>query len=158
MYFYLYVFNKYNFCNFYKFFAYVLNTSLIAAREKFQILKNGSFYQGAWPPLNYEIPHYKPSSLHSQPFWTQIFVSFKYPDSFSCWANALLLYLSIFQEHLIVLFFFERPTSSPPGYLWHNAHTPGSFSVPCTNSLFQNNSYQFVYGLTRLQTTNITIN
>ena len=33
------------------FFAYVLNTYLIAAREKFKILKNGSDYQGAWPPL-----------------------------------------------------------------------------------------------------------
>ena len=26
---------------------------LIAAREKFQILKNGSVYPGAWPPLQY---------------------------------------------------------------------------------------------------------
>ena len=35
------------------FFAYFLNMYLIAAREKFQILKNGLDYQGAWPPLNY---------------------------------------------------------------------------------------------------------
>ena len=28
-------------------------TYLIAAREKFHILKNGSDYQGAWPPLLY---------------------------------------------------------------------------------------------------------
>ena len=35
------------------FFAYLLNTYLIAAREKFQILKNGSDCQGAWPPLVY---------------------------------------------------------------------------------------------------------
>ena len=35
-----------------------LNTYLITAREKFQILKNGSDYQGAWPPLYYNnIPH-----------------------------------------------------------------------------------------------------
>ena len=37
------------------FFAYLLNTGtyLIAIREKSQILKNGSDYQGAWPPLVY---------------------------------------------------------------------------------------------------------
>ena len=32
------------------FFACLLNMYLIAAREKFQILKNGSDYHGAWPP------------------------------------------------------------------------------------------------------------
>ena len=31
-------------------FAYLLNMYLIVAREKFQILKNGSNYQGACPP------------------------------------------------------------------------------------------------------------
>ena len=35
------------------FVAYLLNTYLIAAREEFQILKNGSDYRGAWPPLYY---------------------------------------------------------------------------------------------------------
>ena len=35
------------------FFAYILNTYLMAAREKFQMLKNGSDYQEAWPPLVY---------------------------------------------------------------------------------------------------------
>ena len=52
LYFYLYVFNTYNFCIFLNtFFADLLNTYLIAARENCQILKNGSEYQGAWPPL-----------------------------------------------------------------------------------------------------------
>ena len=37
------------------FFAYLYNTYLIAAREQFQILKNGSDYQVAWPPLVYII-------------------------------------------------------------------------------------------------------
>ena len=36
-------------------FARLLNTYLIVAREKFQILKNGSDYQGAWPPLHYTV-------------------------------------------------------------------------------------------------------
>ena len=35
------------------FFAHLLNTYLIAARKKIQILKNGTEYQGAWPPLKY---------------------------------------------------------------------------------------------------------
>ena len=35
------------------FFAYLLSVYLIAAREQFQILKNGSDYQVAWPPLIY---------------------------------------------------------------------------------------------------------
>ena len=31
-------------------------------------------------------------------------------------------------------FFFEKPTSSPPGYLGHSAHTPGPFSMfLCSN-------------------------
>ena len=55
LYFYLYVFNKYNFCNIFKIILCLLNTYLIAALEKFQILKNGSDYQGAWPPLYYII-------------------------------------------------------------------------------------------------------
>ena len=56
MYFYLYVFNTYNFCNFFNtFLTELLNTYLIAAREKFKILKNGSNYQGAWPPLHYNM-------------------------------------------------------------------------------------------------------
>ena len=37
------------------FFAYLLSTYLIAASEKFQILKSGSDYQGAWPPLPYRL-------------------------------------------------------------------------------------------------------
>ena len=37
------------------FSAYLLNTYLIAAREKFHILKNGSDYQLDWPPLVYFI-------------------------------------------------------------------------------------------------------
>ena len=37
------------------FFAYLLSTYLIAAHEKFQLLKNGSDYQGAWPPLLYRL-------------------------------------------------------------------------------------------------------
>ena len=55
LYVYLYVFNKYNFCKqilipFFIPFKYVL----IAAHEKFLILKNGSDYQGAWPSLLYD--------------------------------------------------------------------------------------------------------
>ena len=38
-----------------KFFAYLLNAYLIVPREKFQILKNGSDYQGAWPLLLYTV-------------------------------------------------------------------------------------------------------
>ena len=58
--FYLCVFNKYKFCKFVKYifcvpfkyvYNYLLNTYIIAAREKYQILKNGSDYQGAWPLL-----------------------------------------------------------------------------------------------------------
>ena len=37
------------------YFAYLLNTYLIAARKEFQILINGSEYQGAWPPLIYNL-------------------------------------------------------------------------------------------------------
>ena len=45
--------------NFFKYvFAYLLNTYLIAAREKFQILKNGSDYQGAVPSLVYTLNNY----------------------------------------------------------------------------------------------------
>ena len=40
------------------FFADLLNTYLIEARENFQILENGSDYQGAWPPLAWTITIY----------------------------------------------------------------------------------------------------
>ena len=33
------------------FFLHTFKYALIVAREKFLILKNGSDYQGAWPPL-----------------------------------------------------------------------------------------------------------
>ena len=55
-------------------------------------------------------------------------------------------------------FFFKKPTSTPPGYLGHSAHTPGSFSMSYTKTLFQNISYESVSGLARLHTTYITIN
>jgi len=44
-------------------FLHTLNTYLIAAREKFQILKNGSDYQGAWPPLVYGVVKLKCSRI-----------------------------------------------------------------------------------------------
>ena len=53
LYFYIDVLNKYNFCNFLIPFKY--GTYLIEAREQFKILKNGSVYQGAWPPMLYKI-------------------------------------------------------------------------------------------------------
>ena len=34
-------------------------------------------------------------------------------------------------------FFFEKPTSSPAGYLGHSALTPGSFSISYTKTLFK---------------------
>ena len=51
--------------------------------------------------------------------------------------------------HLLDFFFWKAPLP-PPGYLRHSAHIPGSFSMSYT--LFQNNSYEPVYGLARLHT------
>ena len=45
--------------------------------------------------------------------------------------------------------FFFRSPPPPPRYLGHSDHTPGSFSMPYTKTLFQINSYESVYGLAR---------
>ena len=57
-----------------------------------------------------------------------------------------------------ILFLEVHLLPPPPGYLGHSAHTPGSFSMSYTKNVFQNNSYESVYGLARLHTTCITIN
>ena len=65
--------------------------------------------------------------------------------------------LSYFLNGYLILRFFEKPTSSPPGYLGHSPHTPGSFSMSYTKTLFQINSYESVYGLALLHTTYHTV-
>ena len=54
--------------------------------------------------------------------------------------------------YILVGTFFFWEAHLPPRNLDHSAHTPGSFSMSYTKTLFQNNSYESVYGLTRLHT------
>ena len=51
-------------------FAYLLNTYLIAASEKFQILKNGSDCNEAWPPLVYTEYVLQPWLVNCRPHTT----------------------------------------------------------------------------------------
>ena len=51
--------------------------------------------------------------------------------------------------------FFLEAYLPPPGYLGPSAHTPGSFSMSYTKTLFQINSYESVHGLAQLHTTYI---
>ena len=60
--------------------------------------------------------------------------------------------------NVVHFFVFEKHTSSPPGYLGHTAHTPGSLSMSLTITLFQVRSCESVYGLARLHTILQTIN
>ena len=108
--------------------------------------------------LVYELEWIDISEVFSRFFFFKNFtqLSSSCPKSFShsCHLSpSLSLCLSLGLTQL-----FLEALLSRPGYLWHSAHTPGSFAMSYTKTLFQINSYESVYGLARLHTTYITIN
>ena len=79
------------------------------------------------------------SEEHNQYFLTKHFQLSIYNSFFGCK-----------YEFGRTFFFLRSPPPPPPDYLGHSAHTPGSFSMSLTITLFQVRSCESVYGLARL--------